>query len=172
MVSKQEEANMADTVQKCFSLGICRILAPKRNFVDFNDQNRGEYILFLHLVGHWLVISVFFSKFCPRLSVLSWILWYRGVVNLLWFSPRSSNRPVLLCRASQEAVLWRSGHILVPNILHFCQEMFKVDWVIIGEFEVCQPSEVVFQSKYWWFASVLTHTKCWKTSCWFSSWSQ
>ena len=33
----------------------------------------------------------------------------RGVVNWLWFSPLSSNWPVVLCRASQEAVLRRSG---------------------------------------------------------------
>ena len=33
----------------------------------------------------------------------------------------------------------KTGRILVANILSFCQEMFEVDVVIIGEF---QPSEV------------------------------
>ena len=84
-----------------------------------------------------LFLSVF-AKFCPRLSVELDPL-RQSAGEWLWFSSRWSNCPLILCRASQEAVLQRSGHILVANILSFHQQMFKFDWVIIGEFDICQP---------------------------------
>ena len=50
----------------------------------------------------------------------------RGVVDCLWFSPRWSNRPVILCEHCQGVLLRRSGHVLVENTLSFCQESSKV----------------------------------------------
>ena len=47
-----EEANMATNVQ-IFSLGIYRISAPKWKLVDFNDQNKGWCVFFLHLRDRW-----------------------------------------------------------------------------------------------------------------------
>ena len=49
----------------------------------------------------WAKIRIFGVRQPPEVD--------RGVVNWLWFSPRLSNRSVILCRASQEAVLCRSG---------------------------------------------------------------
>ena len=48
---------MATSVQNVnFTLGICRILPYLCNFVDFNDQEKGEYVLSLLFTGCWVCI--------------------------------------------------------------------------------------------------------------------
>ena len=61
--------------------------------------------------GRWAFTLVFFSKFCPRLSVLSWVHFWleRGVVNRLWFLSEASYRPGVLCEGSQGVLLWSFG---------------------------------------------------------------
>ena len=63
---------------------------------------------------------------------------HRGVVNRLWFMPRWSNCPLVLCRASQEAVLRRTSGSFGCLCQLWPVEALKV-WQKLAVF---RPSEV------------------------------
>ena len=110
MVSKQEEANMATSVQNIKNIGFLAnswIFMPRQRFVSTFPTYMNEFR------GPWAITLVFLSKGCQ----LNWIHFWleRGVVNRLWFGHWSSYHPAALCECSQEVLLWRSGHVSAAN---------------------------------------------------------
>ena len=64
--------------------------------------------------------------------------------DLLWFGRWSSYRPPILCRASQEAILRSSGHVLGLDCPSFPLESSKVGGTSRRKLAKIRPSEVVF----------------------------
>ena len=115
--------------------------ALKRQF----DQIRrfvSTYILFSDLyLNRWIVLWYLSLGFSLVFSFWagSTFLSDRGVVNCLWFSPRWSNRPGVLCEGCQGVLLRRSGHILVldcPSFMLKCSKVRGKNSALRGGFSV------------------------------------
>ena len=138
---------MATSVQNvCF----CRVQIL--DFINFNviswifmTNTAVKYVFSLLLTGCWAFIQYLSLVLCcQRLSVE--LDPHRGVVNWLFLSLYQSNMVLLLCRASQEAVLQRSGHVWVLNCVSFPERLKsqRYKWAKKGENSVLCGRSVDF----------------------------